>query len=88
MRQTARTGCLPIRTEDHTFVVPQRKEKFYGPNHETRTIGKNEGVLPHGTFYWFKAERGTTGDDGIGAAAFGGVDRHGRINPDGSENAG
>ena len=62
MRQTARTGCLPIRTEDHTFVVPQRKEKFYGPNHETRTIGKNEGVLPHGTFYWFKAERGTTGD--------------------------
>jgi mannose-6-phosphate isomerase-like protein (cupin superfamily) len=73
--------------EDHTFVVLQGEATFYGPNDETRTIGKNEGVLlPHGTFYWFKA----TSDEPlvmarIGAAAFDGVDRHGRINPDGSE---
>jgi mannose-6-phosphate isomerase-like protein (cupin superfamily) len=73
--------------EDHTFIVLQGEATFYGPNGETRTIGKNEGVLlPHGTFYWFKA----TSDEPlvmarIGAAAFDGVDRHGRINPDGSE---
>ena len=73
--------------EDHTFVVLQGEATFYGPNDETRTIGKNEGVLlPHGTFYWFKA----TSDEPlvmvrIGAAAFDGIDRHGRINPDGSE---
>ena len=42
--------------EDHTFIVLQGEATFYGPNDETRTIGKNEGVLlPHGTFYWFKA---------------------------------
>jgi mannose-6-phosphate isomerase-like protein (cupin superfamily) len=31
--------------EDHTFVVLQGEATFYGPNDETRTIGKNEGVL-------------------------------------------
>jgi mannose-6-phosphate isomerase-like protein (cupin superfamily) len=73
--------------EDHTFVVLQGEATFYGPNDETRTIGKNEGVLlPHGTFYRFKA----TSDEPlvmirIGAAAFDGVDRHGRIAPNGSE---
>jgi len=73
--------------EDHTFVVLQGQAIFYGPNNEEKTIGTNEGVLlPHGTFYWFKAK----GDEPlvmvrIGAAAFDGVDRHGRINPDGSE---
>jgi mannose-6-phosphate isomerase-like protein (cupin superfamily) len=73
--------------EDHTFVVLQGEAMFYGPNGEEKTIGKNEGVLlPHGTFYWFKAK----GEEPlvmvrIGAAAFDGVDRHGRINPDGSE---
>src|SRR5215831_12283183 len=42
--------------EDHTFVVLQGEATFYGPNGETRMLGKNEGVLlPHGTFYWFKA---------------------------------
>src|SRR6266576_3679883 len=36
--------------EDHTFIVLQGEVTFYGPNDETRTIGKNEGVLlPHGT---------------------------------------
>ena len=72
--------------EDHTFVVMQGAATFYGPNNETRTISKNEGVLlPHGTFYWFKA----TSEEPlvmvrIGAAAFDAVDRHCRINPDGS----
>src|SRR5271156_2074276 len=72
--------------EDHTFVVLQGEATFYGPSEEARTIGKDEGVLlPHGTFYWFKA----TSEERlvmvrIGAAAFDGVDRHGRINPDGS----
>ena len=57
-------GLHPHPNEDHTFVVLQGEAKFYRPNHETRTIGKNEGVLlPHGTFYWFKSdERRTTGD--------------------------
>jgi mannose-6-phosphate isomerase-like protein (cupin superfamily) len=70
--------------EDHTFVVLQGEATFYGPNGETRTIGKNEGVLlPHGTLYWFKA----TSDEPlvmvrIGAAAFDGVERHGRIGPE------
>ena len=65
----------------------QGEATFYGPNGETRTIGKNERVLlPRGTFYRFKA----TSDEPlvmvrIGAAAFDGVDRHGRIGPDGSE---
>ena len=60
---------------------------FYGPKGEIRTIGKNEGVLlPHATFYWFKA----TSDEPlvmirVGAAAFDGIDPHGRIGPDGSE---
>jgi mannose-6-phosphate isomerase-like protein (cupin superfamily) len=82
-----REGAAAHPNEDHTFVVLQGKAKFYGPNHETRLIGNNEGVLlPHGTFYWFKA----TSDEPlvmvrIGAGAFDGVDRHGRINPDGSE---
>jgi mannose-6-phosphate isomerase-like protein (cupin superfamily) len=73
--------------EDHTFIVLQGEAIFYGPNNEEKTIGTNEGVLlPHGTFYWFKAK----GDEPlvmvrVGAAAFDGVDRHGRINPDGSE---
>src|SRR3984957_6029007 len=73
--------------EDHTFVVLQGEAMFYGPHDETRSIGKNEGVLlPHGTFYWFKA----ASDEPlvmvrIGAAAFGDVDRRARINPDGSE---
>ena len=64
--------------EDHTFIVLQGEATFYGPNGETRTIGKNEGVLlPHGDEPLVMAR--------IGAAAFDGVDRHGRINPDGSE---
>jgi mannose-6-phosphate isomerase-like protein (cupin superfamily) len=55
-------GLHPHPNEDHTFVVLQGEAKFYRPNDETRTIGKNEGVLlPYGTFYWFKSdERRTT----------------------------
>src|SRR5262245_18077031 len=73
--------------EDHTFVVLQGEATFYGPNDETRTIGKNEGVLlPHCTFYCFRAtSKESLVMVHIGAAAFDGTDRHGRINPDGSE---
>jgi mannose-6-phosphate isomerase-like protein (cupin superfamily) len=85
--QDGENGLHAHPNEDHSFVVLQGAATFYGPNDETRTIGKNEGVLlPHDTFYWFKA----SGDEPlvmirIGAAAFDGVDRHGRIAPDGSE---
>ncbi len=41
--------------EDHTFIVPQGKAKFYGPSCEKKIIGKDEGVLlPAGAFYWFR----------------------------------
>ena len=68
--------------EDHVFVVLQGEASFRGPRGEERTIGINEGVLlPHGTFYWFKA----VGEEPlvllrVASAAFEGVDRHGRIN--------
>jgi hypothetical protein len=80
-------GLHPHPNEDHTFVVLQGEAKFYGPNHETRAIGKDEGYCYHTVrFIGSKA----TSDEllvmvHIGAAAFDGVDRHGRINPDGSE---
>jgi mannose-6-phosphate isomerase-like protein (cupin superfamily) len=50
--------------EDHTFVVLQGEATFFGPNDETRTIGKNEGVLlPHGTLLLVQGnERGAIGD--------------------------
>src|SRR5947209_12988547 len=73
--------------EDDTFVVLQGEATFYGPNGDTRTIGKNEGaLLQHGAFYRFKA----SSDEPlvmtrIGAAAFDGVARHGCTGPDGSE---
>ena len=58
-------GLHPHPNEDHTFVVLQGEAKFYRPNDETRTIGKNEGVLlPHGTFYWFKSDERRTTSDG------------------------
>ncbi len=71
--------------EDHVFVVLQGQASFRGPRGEERTIGVNEGVLlPHGTFYWFKA----VGEEPlvllrVASAAFEGVDRHGRINVQG-----
>ncbi|MFM9884284.1 MAG: cupin domain-containing protein [Burkholderiales bacterium] len=71
--------------EDHTFVVLQGKATFYGPHGEERTIGQHEGVmLPHGTFYWFKA----TSEEPlvmlrVGGAAGEGTDRFERIGADG-----
>jgi len=71
--------------EDHTFVILQGRGSFRGPNGEEKTIGRNEGVLlPHGTFYWFKA----VGDEPlvllrIGCAANDGATHRGRINIDG-----
>jgi mannose-6-phosphate isomerase-like protein (cupin superfamily) len=71
--------------EDHTFVVLQGRAVFYGPEGEEKVIGLHEGVLlPHGTFYWFRA----LGDEPlvmvrVGSAAFEGRDRFARINRDG-----
>ncbi len=71
--------------EDHTFIVLQGRATFYGPKGEERTIGLHEGVmLPHGTFYWFKA----TSDEPlvmlrVGGAAGEGTDRFERIGIDG-----
>jgi hypothetical protein len=50
-------------------------------------IAKNAGVLlPHGTFYWFKAKsEEPLVMVRVGAAAVDGVDRYGRIAPDGIE---
>src|ERR1700730_18467864 len=68
-------GMHPHPNEDHTFVVLQGEAKFYRPNDETRTIGKNEGVRYHTVrFIGSKA----TSDEllvmvRIGAAAFDGV---------------
>jgi len=46
-------------TEDHVFVVLQGEANFYGPNGETKTAGPLHGVLlPHGTFYRFRASPG------------------------------
>ena len=78
--------------EDHTFVVLQGQASFRGPNGEEKIIGKNEGVLlPHDTFYWFKA----VSDEPlvmirIGCAAYEGSPKgkHGRINIDGKPMAG
>jgi mannose-6-phosphate isomerase-like protein (cupin superfamily) len=73
--------------EDHMFVVLQGQASFRGPNGEEKMVGKHEGVLlPHGTFYWFKA---VTEEPlvmvRVGCAAFEGDDKgkHGRINIEG-----
>src|SRR5690349_13547126 len=77
------TSSSDEKSAARKLAAPPREATFYGPKGETRTIGKNEGVLlPHGTLYWFKA----TSDEPlvmvrIGAAAFDGVDRHGRMRP-------
>ena len=42
--------------QDHMFVVMQGSARFYGPNGETRDVGKHEGVLlPKGCYYCFNA---------------------------------
>lgn len=77
-------------SEDHAFVILQGKGCFHGPNGEQKTIGRNEGVLlPHGTYYWFKA----VGKEPlilvrIGCAAFDGATHRGRINIHGKPMAG
>jgi mannose-6-phosphate isomerase-like protein (cupin superfamily) len=77
-------------SEDHAFFILQGKASFHGPRGEEKTIGRNEGVLlPHGTFYWFKA----AGEEPlvllrIGCAANDGATHRGRINIDGKPMAG
>jgi mannose-6-phosphate isomerase-like protein (cupin superfamily) len=76
--------------EDHAFVILQGKGSFRGPNGEEKTIGRNEGVLlPHGTYYWFKA----VGKEPlvllrIGCAAFENATHRGRVNIHGQPMAG
>jgi mannose-6-phosphate isomerase-like protein (cupin superfamily) len=42
--------------EDHVFVVLQGDAEFYGPNDETRRVGRYDGVfLPNTAYYSFKA---------------------------------
>jgi mannose-6-phosphate isomerase-like protein (cupin superfamily) len=76
--------------EDHVFVVMQGKGTFYGPGGEENTIGLHEGVmLPHGTFYSFKA---TSTEPlvmlRVGCTAKDGASRHGRVRVDGTPMAG
>ncbi len=43
--------------EDHVFVVLQGGAVFYGPNGESKEVGKNDCVLiPTGSFYRFQAK--------------------------------
>jgi len=72
--------------EDHTFVVLQGEATFYGPNDETRTIARTKGCCCRtARSIGSRHERRALVMVRIGAVAFDGVDRHGRIKPDGSE---
>lgn len=77
-------------SEDHAFVILQGRASFRGPNGEEKTIGRNEGaMLPHGTFYWFKA----VGEEPlvllrIGCAAGEGATHRGRVSIDGKPMSG
>lgn len=45
--------------EDHTFIILQGKATFFGPEGESVTFSRNEGImLPHGCKYHFHAEPG------------------------------
>jgi mannose-6-phosphate isomerase-like protein (cupin superfamily) len=45
--------------EDHTFIVLQGRAIFHGPEGESATFGRNEGILlPRGCTYYFHAESG------------------------------
>jgi len=79
-------GLHPHPNEDHTFVVLQGEAKFYGEPRDRHDRQQRRCTVTTRYVYWFKA----TSDEPlvmvrIGAAAFDRVDRHGRINPDGSE---
>ena len=72
--------------EDHFFLIMQGTAQFYGPNGETREVGKNDCVLlPRGSLYWFRA----TGDEAlvmlrIGAAGAAEPDVLERVGADGA----
>lgn len=45
--------------EDHLFIVLQGRAVFYGPDGESVTFSRNEGImLPRGCSYYFHAEEG------------------------------
>jgi mannose-6-phosphate isomerase-like protein (cupin superfamily) len=42
--------------EDHTFVVLAGQARFWGPDGEIATLGRNEGIMiPRGAFYRFES---------------------------------
>ncbi len=42
--------------EDHTFVILQGQARFWGPDGEIATLGRNEGImLPRGCYYRFES---------------------------------
>src|SRR5438874_6075870 len=42
--------------EDHTFVVLAGQARFWGPEGEIATLGRNEGImLPRGAYYRFES---------------------------------
>lgn len=42
--------------EDHTFVVLAGQGRFWGPEGEIATLGRNEGIMiPRGAFYKFES---------------------------------
>ena len=42
--------------EDHTFVVLAGQARFWGPDGEIATLGRNEGImLPRGAYYRFES---------------------------------
>jgi mannose-6-phosphate isomerase-like protein (cupin superfamily) len=43
-------------TEDHTFVVLQGQARFWGPDGEMATLGRNQAILlPRGCYYRFES---------------------------------
>jgi mannose-6-phosphate isomerase-like protein (cupin superfamily) len=42
--------------EDHSFVVLAGQARFWGPDGEIATLGRNEGIMiPRGAFYRFES---------------------------------
>src|ERR1700738_963543 len=87
MRQTARTVCMPIRTRITPLSSCRAKRRSLDQTTRPARSPRTKACFCRtATFYWFKA----TSEEPlvmvrVGAAAFDGIDRHGRINPDGSE---
>ncbi len=54
--------------EDHTFFVLDGQATFYGPDEQTTTVGRHEGIMiPAGAYYRFQS----TGDTNLVLLRFG-----------------